>query len=78
VRILLRADSAFAREGLMAWCERSRVDYVFGLARNDRLVTANRSRDDRSRRGLPGHRPAGTALQGVPVVDARQLEPPAA
>src|SRR5512134_3592343 len=40
VRILLRADSAFAREELMAWCERSRVDYVFGLARNDRLVTA--------------------------------------
>src|SRR5512147_784225 len=24
----------------MAWCERSRVDYVFGLARNDRLVAA--------------------------------------
>ncbi len=40
VRILLRADSAFAREELMAWCERSRVDYVFGLARNDRLVAA--------------------------------------
>ena len=31
---------AFAREELMAWCERSRVDYVFGLARNDRLVAA--------------------------------------
>ena len=40
VRILLRADLAFAREELMAWCERSRVDYVFGLARNDRLVAA--------------------------------------
>src|SRR5512147_1638851 len=40
VRILLRADSAFAREELMAWCERSRVDYVFGLASNDRLVAA--------------------------------------
>jgi hypothetical protein len=40
VRILLRGDSAFAREELMAWCERSRVDYVFGLARNDRLVAA--------------------------------------
>jgi len=40
VRILLRADSAFARDDLMAWCERSRVDYVFGLARNERLVAA--------------------------------------
>ena len=38
VRILLRADSGFAREALMAWCEENRVDYVFGLARNTRLV----------------------------------------
>ena len=38
VRILLRADSAFAREDLMAWCEKNRVDYLFGLAKNDRLV----------------------------------------
>ena len=38
VRILLRADSGFCRETLMAWCEANRVDYVFGLARNDRLV----------------------------------------
>ena len=37
-RILLRADSGFAREALMAWCEMNRVDYVFGLARNARLV----------------------------------------
>jgi hypothetical protein len=37
-RILLRADSGFAREALMAWCEQHRVDYVFGLARNARLV----------------------------------------
>lgn len=38
VKILLRADSGFAREHLMAWCEAKRVDYVFGLARNARLV----------------------------------------
>jgi hypothetical protein len=35
---LLRADSGFARNELMAWCEANRVDYVFGLARNARLV----------------------------------------
>jgi hypothetical protein len=40
VKIVLRGDSGFAREELMAWCETSRVDYVFGLARNDRLVGA--------------------------------------
>ena len=37
-RILLRADSGFAREALMAWCETNQVDFVFGLARNGRLV----------------------------------------
>ena len=36
-RLLLRADSGFAREALMAWCEANDVDYVFGLARNERL-----------------------------------------
>jgi hypothetical protein len=40
VRILLRADSGFAREALMAWCETHRIDYVFGLARNSRLLEA--------------------------------------
>jgi hypothetical protein len=37
VKILLRADSGFARDGLMSWCEANRVDFVFGLARNARL-----------------------------------------
>ena len=37
VKIILRADSGFAREALMAWCEANRVDFVFGLARNSRL-----------------------------------------
>lgn len=37
-RILLRADSGFCREDLMVWCEANRVDFVFGLARNARLV----------------------------------------
>jgi hypothetical protein len=40
VKILLRADSGFARDELMVWCEAHAVDYVFGLARNERLVGA--------------------------------------
>jgi hypothetical protein len=40
VRILLRGDSGFCRDALMAWCEANRVDYVFGLARNERLEQA--------------------------------------
>src|ERR687885_1089853 len=39
-RILLRGDAGFTREPLMGWCEANRVDYVFGLARNDRLEKA--------------------------------------
>src|ERR1700687_5089825 len=39
-RILLRGDSGFTREALMAWCEANRVDFLFGLARNERLEEA--------------------------------------
>ena len=39
-RILLRGDSGSTCEPLMAWCEANRVDYVFGLARDDRLEKA--------------------------------------
>jgi Transposase DDE domain group 1 len=37
VKIVLRADSGFCREELMAWCEANCVDYLFGLQRNQRL-----------------------------------------
>ena len=37
VRIVLRADSGFARDALMSWCEAEHIDFVFGLAKNDRL-----------------------------------------
>lgn len=40
VHIILRGDSGFAREELMAWCEAHEVDFVFGLARNARLQRA--------------------------------------
>jgi hypothetical protein len=49
-RILLRADSGFARERLMKWCEDRGVDYLFGLARNDRLVDMIASRLEHVRR----------------------------
>jgi hypothetical protein len=38
VRILLRADSGFTRDDLMTWCEQNDVDYLFGLAKNNRLI----------------------------------------
>ena len=37
-RIMVRGDSGFCREELLAWCEAHEVDYVLGLARNARLL----------------------------------------
>jgi len=36
-QITLRGDSGFCREELMSWCETHGVDYVLGLAKNERL-----------------------------------------
>jgi hypothetical protein len=40
VRIILRGDSGFCREEIMAWCESNKVEYVLGLAKNSRLREA--------------------------------------
>src|SRR5580658_1167221 len=37
VKIILRGDSGFCRNELMSWCESHGVEFVFGLARNQRL-----------------------------------------
>jgi len=37
VRIILRGDSGFCRDELMSWCEAHQIDYVLGLAKNNRL-----------------------------------------
>ncbi len=37
VRIVVRGDSGFCREELMAWCEAEGVGYLLGLAKNERL-----------------------------------------
>jgi Transposase DDE domain group 1 len=37
VTMVLRGDSGFCREELMAWCEANQVEYVFGMARNSLL-----------------------------------------
>jgi len=37
-RIIVRADSGFCREEIIAWCEANNIHYVFGLARNARLL----------------------------------------
>ena len=61
VQIILRADSGFAGDELMAWCEENGVDYIFGLAKNERLVKAIRrelalARRTSRRTGAPARR----------------------
>jgi Transposase DDE domain group 1 len=38
VKIVIRGDSGFCRDPIMTWCEASGVDYIFGLAKNSRLL----------------------------------------
>jgi hypothetical protein len=37
VKITVRGDSGFCRDSIMSWCEARQIDYVFGLAKNERL-----------------------------------------
>lgn len=44
VKIIIRGDSAYSREEIMAWCEsQTGIDYVFGLSENNRLIQATKS-----------------------------------
>jgi len=36
-QIIVRGDSAYARDEIMSWCEEHNVDYVLGLPSNQRL-----------------------------------------
>jgi hypothetical protein len=36
-RIILRGDGGYCRDEIMSWCEENNVDYVLGLAKNQRL-----------------------------------------
>ena len=48
-RIVVRGDSGFCREQIMAWCESEGIGYVFGIARNPRLVRRLRRALNKSR-----------------------------
>ncbi|MXX34376.1 MAG: transposase [Gemmatimonadetes bacterium] len=67
LKILLRADSAYAREELLAWCEDNGVDYVIGLAKNSRLIEKiGWELADAEGRVSPS-RPARTPVRRVPL-----------
>src|SRR5690606_22434570 len=72
VRIVLRADSGFARDELMAWCEANSVDFLFGLARNVRLVRniADALEEAAVESGLTGRPAAGSGTSCGPPARA--------
>jgi hypothetical protein len=37
VEVILRGDSGFCSDELLTWCEQNKVDYVVGMARNQRV-----------------------------------------
>lgn len=59
-KIVLRADSGFCRDELMSWCEQHGVDYVFGLAKNSRLLRRIRKQLQKAR---CRHRETGKAAR---------------
>ena len=50
VEIIIRGDSGFCRDEIMSWCEDNGVDYIFGLAKNDRLIKKIAPKLERMRR----------------------------
>jgi hypothetical protein len=75
VRILLRADSGFAREALMAWREENRVDYLFGLARNALLVAMIEAELAEAKAKAERSGRAARRFKDFKVEDAQELEP---
>ena len=70
VSIVIRADSGFCRDDLLRWCEDHHVDYVMGLANNDRLKSERRS-DDSGRSRVQRHR---ASSRRFPLPDSPQLD----
>ena len=60
VKIIVRADSGFCREGLLLWCEQNKVDYVLGLARNK---TLRGQIEEPMRRAREGYNKTGEATR---------------
>jgi hypothetical protein len=49
VKITIRADSGFCRDPIMTWCEAHDVDYLLGLAQNQRLLAMITAEQEQAR-----------------------------
>jgi len=50
VKIILRADSGFCRWKMLRWCESHQVDYIVGIAKNERLKALSAKLEQRAER----------------------------
>jgi hypothetical protein len=50
VKIILRADSGFCRWKMLRWCESHQVDYIVGIAKNNRLKALSAKLGQRAER----------------------------
>jgi hypothetical protein len=60
VEITLRADSGFCRWKLLRWCETHQVDYIVGIAKNERLKALSAKLQQRAERK---HRKSGQKVR---------------
>jgi hypothetical protein len=74
VQIVLRGDSGFCRQHVLEWCEANGVDYVIGLAKNQRL-TRILERVARSAGLVRADREGRAAVQGLHVSHEDELVP---
>ena len=77
-RIVLRGDSGFCREELMAWCEAEGVAYLFGPGAQRAPEGGAGARGLGGSAVVPNHRQGGSAVQGFRLPDRDLLEPTAA
>lgn len=71
-RIILRANSGFARDALIKWCKADRVDYTIGLARNARLKDMIAAELGEAQQES---QQAGTPIQRLHLLDPQVLRP---
>jgi hypothetical protein len=74
VKIILRGDSGFCRNELMNWCEQNGVEYVFGLARNQRLRRIIEAQMHPATQQWSPDRQTGAGVQRVRVSDQEDQE----
>jgi hypothetical protein len=67
VKIILRADSGFCRWKMLRWCESHQVDYIVGIAKNERLKALSAKLEQRAERKYRKSGEKSPPLQKVQV-----------